>query len=93
MREAHIEGELTRRIKANGGLCIKLVPMFFAGLPDRLVLMPGGKMCFVETKSTGLTARKLQIQVHKMIQNRGFKVYIIDNTADISILIAELTKS
>ena len=93
MNESKVERELVKQVKAHGGLCIKLVPMFFAGLPDRLVLMPDSQMCFVETKAPGLTARKLQLVVHKMIRNLGFKVYIVDNYATISLIIAELTQS
>jgi hypothetical protein len=49
-REASIETYLRERVKAAGGLCIKLNPAGYVGIPDRLVLLPGGVVVFVEVK-------------------------------------------
>lgn len=49
-REASIEGYLRERVKDVGGLCIKLNPAGLVGIPDRLILLPGGWVCFVEVK-------------------------------------------
>lgn len=50
VREARIETYLRDRVKAEGGYCIKLDPSGLVGIPDRLVLLPGGWVCFVEVK-------------------------------------------
>lgn len=77
-KEKVIERLLVIEVKKRGGLCLKLVTTFFSGLPDRLILLPNKTIYFVELKTTGLKARKLQINVHKVIQNLGFDVYVID---------------
>lgn len=48
--EDTIEGYLQDRVKALTGTCIKLPSMWYPGIPDRLVLLPGGRMLFVELK-------------------------------------------
>lgn len=50
MREASIETYLRSRVTDAGGLCIKLNPAGYVGIPDRLVVLPGGWICFVEVK-------------------------------------------
>ena len=57
MRERDIEGKLAKVVKAKGGMCPKLVCPGFDGMPDRLVLMPGGRIAFVEVKAPGKTPR------------------------------------
>jgi len=49
-REAGIEGYLRDRVRGAGGLCVKLNPAGLVGIPDRLVLLPGGRVIFVEVK-------------------------------------------
>lgn len=51
--EKDIERELVVQIGRNNGLCIKLLCDQCIGLPDRLCLLPGGKVAFVELKTTG----------------------------------------
>ena len=48
--EKDIERQLVRIVKQHGGLCLKWVCPGWAGVPDRLVLMPGGRVYFVELK-------------------------------------------
>jgi hypothetical protein len=59
-REVRIETDLRDRVKDAGGLCIKLNPAGLAGIPDRLVLLPGGVVVFVEVKKPrgGVIAKK-----------------------------------
>ena len=51
--EKDIERHLREGIKSLGGWCLKFVSPGFTGVPDRIVLMPGGKLCFVELKRPG----------------------------------------
>lgn len=90
MRETTVEQYLSNKVKANGGLSIKLSPLYFAGIPDRLILLPFGKVCFIETKAPGKLASKLQLAVHKRLQKLGFLVYKVDNYADINRIIDNL---
>lgn len=78
MSEKHIEYKLRDKVKALGGLALKLIASGFTGLPDRLVLMPGGYVYFVELKNGNrgvLSAR--QLVVHKILERLGFKVWIV----------------
>ena len=65
MREKEIEKKLTLEAKKRGGLAVKFVSPGFDGMPDRILLMPEGKMAFVEVKSPGKRPRvygKIEIQ-------------------------------
>lgn len=78
MRERNLEYKLRDKVKALGGLALKLIASGSTGLPDRLILMPGGRIFFVELKNGNkgtLSAR--QIVVHKLLERLGFKVWII----------------
>jgi hypothetical protein len=57
MQEKTLERKLVERVKAMGGIAPKLVSPGFSGMPDRLVLLPGGKMAFVEVKGYGMKPR------------------------------------
>jgi hypothetical protein len=49
-RERSIESYLRSRVRDAGGMCVKLNPAGYVGIPDRLVLLPGGLVFFVEVK-------------------------------------------
>lgn len=48
--EKDIEKKLTSVVRRRGGLCLKWVCPGWAGVPDRIVLLPGGRIIFVELK-------------------------------------------
>ena len=48
MREKTIEKKLADAVKSRGGLAPKFTSPGFDGMPDRIVLLPGGRMAFVE---------------------------------------------
>ncbi len=78
--EKQLEYKLRDKIKLLGGIALKLIASGFTGLPDRLILMPLGRIYFVELKNGDkgiLSAR--QIVVHKLLNKLGFPVYIIKN--------------
>lgn len=51
--EKSIEQKLVKAAKARGGICPKLVSPGFDGMPDRIVLLPHGRLGFVEVKAPG----------------------------------------
>ena len=61
MLEKEIEQKLVRAVKAAGGICPKFVSPGMDGMPDRLILMPGGHMAFAELKAPGKKPRPLQL--------------------------------
>ena len=78
MREKQIEQKLTLMVKSAGGIAPKFVSPGFAGMPDRLVLLPNGVFAFAELKAPGMHPRVLQVARHEMLRRLGFRVYVID---------------
>ena len=90
MREKLIEQKLVKAVKMAGGLALKLVSPGFDGMPDRLILLPGGKMAFVEVKAHGMKPRPLQTRRHGMLKRLEFKVYVIDDEVQIGGILDEI---
>lgn len=88
MLEKQIERKLCYEVDKLGGMCLKQNGM--AGIPDRLVLMPGGKMAFVELKAPGEKPRKLQQVRIKQLQKMGFKTYVVDGMEQIGDILDEI---
>lgn len=86
MREHTVEEALKKKIKSLGGWCIKLLPYLISGLPDRLVLLPGGRLYFIELKAPGKKPRPTQEVVIKKLRGLGFEVLIIDSLETIDLL-------
>ena len=82
MLEKQIERKLTEKVKKLNGMCLKQTSL--AGIPDRLVLMPGGKMAFVELKAPGEKPRKLQQVRIKQLRKMGFMCFVVDGLEMIS---------
>ncbi len=83
MREKEIEKKLTLEVKKRGGLAVKFVSPGFDGMPDRIVLMPEGKMAFVEVKAPGKRPRPLQMARHKLLKGFGILVFVLDDEGQI----------
>ncbi len=79
MLESMVERKLVTEVKKRGGLAVKFVSPGLDGVPDRLVLFPGGRLAFVELKAPGKKMRPLQVKRAKMLSALGFKVYCIDS--------------
>lgn len=76
--EKTLEHSLVEKIRQRGGICLKLQGNMYAGMPDRLILLPEGRVVFVELKSEGIKPRKLQLVRHEELRALGFKVFVID---------------
>lgn len=90
MREKTIEQKFTAAVKNAGGLALKFTSPGFDGVPDRLALLPGGRMAFVEVKAPGKKPRPLQLARHRMLRRLGFKVYVLDDEKQIQQMISEI---
>ena len=74
-REAVVERRLVRVVKELGGFTVKLVQG--EGLPDRLVLLPGGRVVFVELKKPrGGVVAPLQVLRHRELDGLGFSTVV-----------------
>ena len=87
MLEKEIEKALVKKVKALGGLCIKFTSPSMMGIPDRIVLLPKGKLGFVELKRPGAKARPIQVKRIKDLEELGFKVFILDEKENIDEVI------
>ena len=90
MREKAIEQKLTLMVKKQGGICPKFVSPGFDGVPDRIVLLPGGCMAFVEVMAPGKKPRALQTSRHALLRRLGFRVYVLDNEEQIGGILDEI---
>lgn len=80
-------------VKKAGGIAPKFVSPSFAGMPDRLILLPDGKFAFAELKAPGESPRPLQKARHRLLRSLGFRVYVIDSIEQIGGMIDELRTS
>jgi len=88
--EKEVEGYLRRQVKMRlGGMALKFVSPGLNGVPDRIILLPGAQICFVETKAPGERLRKLQAYVCGLITQMGFAVYRIDTKAKVDEFVKE----
>lgn len=90
MRESTIEKYLCKLIKEKKGLAMKLVSPGLAGVPDRIVLLPGGRLFFVELKAPGKEPRPLQKYTHSILKELGFKVFVISSKDEVKDFIDEV---
>ena len=90
IREETIEQKLVQAVKAVGGIAPKFVSPGCSGMPDRIVLLPGSKIAFVEVKAMGCKPRPSQLHRHKALRQMGFKVFVLDDAADISPMLAKI---
>lgn len=75
------------------GLCLKILSLHITGLPDRLCLIPGGKILFVELKTTGKRPRRIQVYMHNKLRELGFRVEVIDSKEQINIITDEFNRN
>jgi len=90
MQEKIIECKLVQAAKAMGGIAPKFVSPGFDGMPDRIVLLSGGKIGFVEVKRHGEKPSPLQKSRHGLLRRLGFRVYILDDTEQIGEIIHDI---
>jgi hypothetical protein len=93
MKEKYIEKHLSLAVKKLGGLCLKFISPGFDGVPDRLILLPNGKIAFVELKASGKKMRALQVKRKAQLEALGFLVYCVDSTEQIGGILDEIQTS
>lgn len=84
--EKEIEEKLRTKVEDAGGWCLKWVCPGWAGVPDRIVLLPGGRVVFVETKRPrgGVLSSRQKWWAKKLI-DLGFQYWTIWDFAELSL--------
>ena len=90
MNEKIIERKLIKAAKNMGGLALKFISPGYDGVPDRIVLFPGGRIAFVEVKAPGKTLRPLQVRRKRQLESLGFKVYVLDDPGQIEEILQSI---
>ena len=79
MNEKQIEQYLVRKVSQKGGIAYKFTSPGRRHVPDRIVLLPGGKVIFIECKRPGAKATKAQEYELHRIRSLGSEAFVIDS--------------
>ncbi len=90
MREKTIEKKLVMVAKRHGGMAVKFTSPGTNGMPDRIVLLPGGRMGFVELKAPGKKLRLVQELRMRQLRRLGFFATVVDGLEQIGGVIDEI---
>ena len=89
--EKEIEKKLINLVRKNGGLCLKWVCPGWSGVPDRIVLLPGGRVVFAEVKRPkGGKLSELQKFWRERLNSLGFTCWVVWNEADLQNFKSEI---
>ena len=89
--EKDLERKLVKAVRDSGGLALKFVSPGMAGVPDRLLLFPGGRAAFAEVKAPGEKPRPLQVHRMDQLGFLGFRSYVVDSEEKIGEMIREIS--
>lgn len=92
MNEKLIEKKLKQGVERIGGKALKFTSPFYTGMPDRLVLLPGGKVKWAEIKSTGKVLSPVQDVRKAELEALGFEVAVIDDQQTLTHFLNNLTQ-
>ena len=93
LSEKQIEQKLVAEVRRRGGMALKFVSPSYSGMPDRLILLPDGKVAFVEVKAPGKKPRSLQVKRHATLRKLGFQVFVLDAASDIPVILKEVMEA
>lgn len=90
MKERDIERKLVVETVRRRGVALKFVSPGCIGVPDRIVMLPDGKIGFVELKAPGKKPRPIQVRRIQQMRKMGFKVFVIDGVEQIDSVLDEI---
>lgn len=90
MNESAIEARLVRAVKASGGLCYKFVSPGNPGVPDRIVILPGGRVIFVELKTEVGRLSGLQKYQSSELERRGVDIRVLKGLDQVKAFLDEV---
>lgn len=92
VRESSVEKYLVRRCEDRGWRCLKFDPKFCRGMPDRMIVLPGGRVAWAELKTDGGELSASQKYRMAWLRNQGHDVHVVWNKEQVDILMAELER-
>lgn len=92
MQEQTLERRFKKAIEKYGGRALKFTVPGKRGMPDRIILLPGGKVWFAELKAPGKRLQPLQEKRSVELRTMGFPVYKIDSDEAIDAFLAEVSR-
>lgn len=90
MKESAIEAWMVRAIRSRGGLCYKWVSPGTTGVPDRIVILPGGRTIYVELKTEVGRLSEIQKNIHAELRNRGADVRTLYGLDQVKAFVEEV---
>lgn len=82
---------LVKEVKKLGGMCLKFESPGFNGVPDRIIIMPGGRIYFAELKDAGRKERPRQKLVQGLMRDMGCRVFShVDSPEAVAAVLAEV---
>lgn len=93
IRERDVESYLVDELKKAGYPCIKFQPDNKVGMPDRIVLLPQGKVIWAELKTDNGRLEEIQKLQHRKLQQAGHRVVVIWNRDGVDALVKELSEN
>ena len=85
MLETPIEQALVRRVKSLGGMAEKFQSPQKRSVPDRICLLPKGRIIFVELKASGKKPTDAQLRDHEKRRLLGADVRVIDSIEQVNL--------
>lgn len=92
-RERDVERKLCKLVEEAGGRCDKFIPDANSGMPDRLIMLPGGVLVWAETKRPqGGRLSALQRYQHGQLRKLGQRVEVVWSKDQAGKLVEELAR-
>lgn len=92
MRESAVERRLTEMLRKRGALCLKFVSPGNPGVPDRIVLLPGGRVIFAELKAQGGQLGSLQERQIARMRGLGADVRVLKGVEQVRGFVEEVCR-
>lgn len=93
MLEKELERKFVNILRKKGCIVYKFVSPGNAGVPDRLIVTPDGKVHFAELKQKGKLLRPLQVMQAKRLAKNNVKVHLVDSMEAIWAFLQEVLHS
>ena len=87
--ETNIEKHLIKSVKSMGGRAIKLNPLWNIGIPDRMILLPGSRIYFIELKDRSKVSKAQKIWISWLI-DCGFDARVIRGRKELTVFLKEI---